>query len=593
MQSVKRIPYGIADYRRMKRDNMYYVDKTRFIPLIEAAPYYLFLIRPRRFGKSLWLSVLQHYYDINAQDEFPLLFGDTWIGSHPTPERNSYLVMMFNFAVVNPDVRLVQQSFEQHGLAVLGDFLRRYARFFDDAEQAAIMARPTIADRLQELFFRSNEKGLRIYLLIDEYDNFANTILTTAGATAYRDLTHGGGFFRYFFNLLKGATSGTMSGIARMFITGVSPVTMDDVTSGFNVGRNISLQTDCNELLGFSAEETRRLLTYYQEAGQLRLDVETCLGMMADWYGRYRFAAQATSHLFNSDMVLYFLLEAGASGMLPQQWLDQNVRTDYGKLRHLLTADRRLNGNFGRLREIIESGETAANVAVSFPLERLTSAENFVSLLYYMGLLTFDGVRQGLPVLRIPNLTVRELLYSFLRDGYHDTDIFRLDLERLAELLGQMAYGGEWAPFFDFLAGQIAQQTSVRDYLGGEKVIQGFLLAYLNVTHFFIPWSEREMGGGFADIYLEPFLARYPDIQYGYLLELKYLPRGADKAARLPALVAEAAAQLRQYRADPRVQAIARRVTLKGVVLVYHGWELVYRAEDGAHCGDETTQEPR
>ncbi|MGB9634025.1 MAG: AAA family ATPase, partial [Chloroflexaceae bacterium] len=512
------------------------MDKTRYIPLIEAAPYYLFLIRPRRFGKTLWLSLLQHYYDINAQDEFDALFGDTWIGAHPTPDRNNYLVMTFNFAVVNPDVRIVQQSFEQHGQAVLRDFMRRYARYFDETEQAAIMSPPTTADRLQELFFHVASKELRVYLLIDEYDNFANTILTTAGETAYRDLTHGAGFFRYFFNLLKGATSGTMSGITRMFITGVSPITMDDVTSGFNIGRNISLQAGFNELLGFTEAETRALLTYYDEAGLLPLDVEDCFRAMTDWYGRYRFSAQAQTYLFNSDMVLYFLSEVTTSGALPEQWLDQNIRTDYGKLRHLLTVDRRLNGNFSRLREILETGETAANVAVSFPVEQLTDESNFVSLLYYMGLLTFDGVRQGLPVLRIPNLTVRELLYGFLRDGYRDAAIFRLDPGRLAEMLGQMAYRGEWQPFFDFLAEQVRQQTSVRDYLGGEKVIQGFLLAYLNVTYFFIPWSEREMGGGFADIYLEPFLARYPDLRYGYLIELKYLPRSEDKDARLPAL---------------------------------------------------------
>jgi len=579
MPQVKRIPYGIADYRRMKLDNMYYVDKTRFIPLIEAAPYYLFLIRPRRFGKSLWLSLLQHYYDINAQDEFEALFGDTWIGANPTLDRNSYLVMAFNFAVINPDVRLVQPSFEQHGTAVLGDFLERYPQYFDPAECAAIMTPPTTADRLQELFFRAARKGLRIYLLIDEYDNFANTILTTAGETAYRDLTHGAGFFRYFFNLLKGATSGTMSGIARMFITGVSPITMDDVTSGFNIGANISLHPEFNTLLGLTEDELLGMLTDYHTAGLLPADPATYLPVMREWYGRYRFSDEAQAYLYNTDMVWYFVKEAQGRETLPPHLLDQNIRTDYGKLRHLLTVDRRLNGNFSRLREILETGETAANVAVSFPVEQLTNESNFVSLLYYMGLLTFDGVRQGLPVLRIPNLTVRELLYGFLRDGYRDADIFRLDLGRLAGMLGQMAYRGEWPPFFDFLAEQVKQQTSVRDYLGGEKVIQGFLLAYLNVTYFFIPWSEREMGGGFADIYLEPFLARYPDIQYGYLIELKYLPRSEDKEARLPALIAEAEAQLRRYLADERVQKVAARVTLKGVVLVYHGWELVYRGE--------------
>ncbi len=578
MQPVKRIPYGIADYRRMKLDKMYYVDKTRFIPLIEAAPYYLFFIRPRRFGKSLWLSLLDAYYDINARDDFDALFGDTWIGSHPTPERHSYLTMTFNFATVNPDMQMLQASFERHGQAVLNDFLDRYAAYFE-AERTAIVAPPTTADRLQELFFRTTRKGLRIYLFIDEYDNFTNTILTTAGETAYRDLTHGGGFFRYFFNLLKGATAGRMGGIARMFITGVSPITMDDVTSGFNIGDNISLEPDFNAMLGFTEEEVRAILTHYHSEGSLPLDAEAALETLSTWYGRYRFATRATEYIYNTDMVWYFVKQAVRQQGMPETLLDQNVRTDYGKLRHLLTVDRRLNGNFGRLREIIEAGETAGNIAISFPLERLTSVNNFVSLLYYMGLLTFDGVREGLPVLRIPNLTIRELLYSFLRDGYHETDIFRLDLGRLAEMLGQMAYRGEWQPFFDFLAEQVAQQTSVRDYLGGEKVIQGFLLAYLNVTYFFIPWSEREMGGGFADIYLEPFLARYPDIQYGYLIELKYLPRSEDQATRLPALIAEAEAQLRRYLTDSRVQAVAARVTLKGVVLVYHGWELVHRGE--------------
>ncbi len=580
MPSVKRLPYGIADYRRMKLDHMYYVDKTRFIPLIEDEPYYLFFIHPHHFGKSLLLSVLHHYYDVNTKDEFDVLFGDTWIGRHPTPNRHSYLTMTFNLAAVNPDAQVSQASFEKHGQAVLSDFLNRYARYFDEAERAAIMACPnTTINRLQELFFLTAHKRLQIYLFIDEYDILTDMVLTRAGEIADRDLQYSGGFFRYFFNILKGATSGPMSAIARMFITGVSPLTMDDVTSGFNIGDNISLRPAFNTLLGFTEDELLDMLNYYHAAGWLPLEPEGYLPTLKEWYGQYRFAEEAREYVFNTDMVWYFIKEAQGREALPARLLDQNVRTDYGKVRHLLTVDRRPNGNFGRLREIIETGETAGNIAVSFPLERLTSADNFVSLLYYMGLLTFDGVREGLPVLRIPNLTIRELLYSFLRDGYHETDIFRLDLGRLAEMLGQMAYRGEWQPFFDFMAAQVAQQTSVRDYLGGEKVIQGFLLAYLNVTYFFIPWSEREMGGGFADIYLEPFLARYPDLRYGYLIELKYLPRSEDKDARLPALIAEAEAQLRRYLTDARVQAVAARVRLKGVVLVYHGWELVYRGE--------------
>ncbi|MBN1486614.1 MAG: AAA family ATPase [Anaerolineae bacterium] len=579
MVPVKRIPYGVADYGRMKRQGMYYVDKTHFIPLIEAAPFYLFLIRPRRFGKSLWLSVLQHYYDVNHQQNFETLFGDTYIGTHPTEERNSYLILAFNFAVVNPDVRYVHDSFDGYGRQVVKNFLSRYTAHFTPDEAQHILEYSTADAQLRQLFFYAAEKKLRIYLLVDEYDNFANTILTTQGETAYQELTHGGGFFRYFFNLLKGATSGMMSGLSRIFITGVSPITMDDVTSGFNIGDNISLGAEFNQLLGFTETETTAVLEYYQDAGLLSLDIDEYLHLIREWYGYYRFSDEAEGYVFNSDMVLYFIKESLSRGTLPKRLLDSNVRTDYSKLRHLLTVDRRLNGNFSRLREIIESGEITATVAVSFPLERLVNTENFVSLLFYMGLLTFNGIRDGRPVLRIPNLTIRELLYGYLREGYYDTGVFRINMEHFAQNIARMAYHGEWEPVLDFLAQEIEAQTSIRDYLFGEKVIQGFLLAYLNVTNYFLTWSEREMGSGFADIYLEPFLARYPDIPYGYLIELKYIPRGEDKSARLETLIPKAETQLRQYLADTRIQAMSEHVIIKGLVLVYHGWELVYQAE--------------
>lgn len=576
---VKRIPYGIADYRRMKLDNMYYVDKTRFLPLIEAAPYYLIFIRPRRFGKSLWLSLLQHYYDLNQQEHFETLFGDTWIGAQPTAERNTYLILGFNFALINPDIRHVEQSFEANGATMVGDFLERYAAYFTAADRQAVMAFSTTADRLRELFTLVARKGLKLYLLIDEYDNFANTILTTAGEMAYRDLTHGAGFFRYFFNLLKGATGGMIPGLTRLFITGVSPITLEDVTSGFNIGTNLSLTPQFNELLGFTEEEVRTLLAYYHESGRLPLAVDACMEIFQPWYDGYRFATAASTHLFNSDAVLYFVEYATREGTAPPSLIDQNLRTDYTKLRHLLTVDRQLNGNFSLLREIIAEGETVSEVTPSFPVEQLLNHENFASLLYYLGLLTFDGLRGDMPVLRIPNLTVRELMYSYLRDGFADVDVFRPDLWQFGKRLGAMAYHGEWRPVFDFLASAIATQTSVRDYLAGEKIIQGFVLAYLNAQNYYLTWSERELGGGFVDIYLEPFLARYPNVVYAYLIELKYIPREKFTEARLAEHVAEAEAQLRKYHTDPRAQAMAQKVTLKSLVLVYHGWELVYAEE--------------
>lgn len=578
-QPIKRIPYGVADYRRIRTDHAYYVDKTHFIPLIEAAPYYLFCIRPRRFGKTLWLSLLRHYYDINLKDEFEMLFGGTYIGAQPTVERNSYLILFLNFALVNPDLRHVHASFEENSATEIESFLRRYAAFFSADERQSILAHTKTEDRLRQLFQYSSEKQVKIYFFIDEYDNFANTILTAEGQVAYHELTHGAGFFRYFFNLLKGATAGQIAGLTRLFITGVSPITMDDVTSGFNIGSNISLEARFNEMIGFTAAEVRDMVMYYQETGATHLAIDESLALMETWYNHYCFSPEAEGVLFNSDMVLYFLEKALGRRTLPRDLIDQNVRIDYGKLRHLIVVDKRLNGNFSQLQRIIESGETTANIKLSFPLERLLNRENFISLLYYFGLLSFAGEREGEAILRIPNQTVKDLIYSYLRESFQDVDVFRLDLWKLSTLLRGMAYRGEWQTLFDFLTEEIHKQTSVRDYLNGEKVIQGFLLAYLNVTHFFLLWSEKEMGGGFVDFYLEPFLARYPDMRYGYLIEMKYIPRSEFDEKRLAQAINEAEQQLQKYANDTRIQQVARQVPVKKLVLVYKGWELVYRAE--------------
>ncbi|MFZ4663535.1 MAG: AAA family ATPase [Caldilineaceae bacterium] len=587
----KRIPYGVADYGRLRRENAYYVDKTHYIPRIEAAPFYLFCIRPRRFGKSLWLSVLQHYYDVNQTDNFAFLFGETYIGQNPTPDRNSYLILFFNFALVNPALSKVEASFESTGSNEIDSFLRRYERFFSAESVQYIQAGANVADKLQRIFYHAAEQQLKIYLLIDEYDNFTNTILTTDGQGAYHNLTHGSGFFRYFFNLLKGATGGQIAGLTRLFITGVSPVTMDDVTSGFNIGTNISIDSQFNEMIGFTEAEVQTLLNAYQSYGRLPLGVEASLQLMQIWYNNYRFGQRATTSMYNSDMVLYFLLRTEADNGAPLRLIDENIRIDYTKLRHLMAIDQRLdrgapaqlNGNFSLLRTIIEEGETVSPIHASFPLEQLLHRENFISLLYYFGLLSMAGAADEEPLLRIPNRTVKDLMYGYIRSALEDVDVFKLDIWRLTGLLRDMAYRGDWRPFFDYLNEQIQQQASVRDHLHGEKVIQGFLIAYLNVTHNFLTWSEREMGGGFVDLYMEPFLARYPGVKYGYLIELEYISesqfnkRGFDQS--LAREKAEAEGQLRQYAQDARIAQVAQQVTMKKLALIYKGWELVYAAE--------------
>jgi len=569
-----RIPYGVADYVKLRRGNEYYVDKTAYLPLLEQAGRFLFLIRPRRFGKSLLQSVMECYYDRRWEPHFDELFHDTWIHTHPTPEKHRYLALRFDFSAVDSDSSRMMASLETYCRIRLDGFLGHYGGIIPPEACERVRNQPSVADCLSRLQEELEQLGdHRLYLFIDEYDNFANNLLVREGRDKYQELTHGGGFFRHFFSVLKEGVGRTGGGLARLFITGVSPITMDDVTSGFNIGANISLDREFSGLLGFTRAEMARL---FADFGQ---DYDRHRAVLDDWYNHYQFHKQCPEPVTNSDMALYYLQHLYRLGEPPDELIDHNVRIDYGKLRYLVQIDRSLNGNFSRLREIIETGEQVADIQVSFPVEALLRTENFVSLLYYLGLLTFAGESEGGPLLKIPNRTIRQLMYGYLRDAYRDVDVFRPSVWTLGERLRAMAYRGEWAAFFDYLSEQIQAQVSVRDYLQGEKMIQGFLLAWLNLAPYFTVLSEQELGGGFVDLYLAPFYPRYRDMRHAYLIELKYLKRSEDTPERRRQAIAEAETQLSRYRQDTRVLSTLGAATLHPLVLVYSGWELVHRAE--------------
>jgi len=447
----------------------------------------------------------------------------------------------------------LESSFDDHVRIRIDSFLKRHAGLIPADEAEAILGEANSHQRLQRLFAILAQRQLSLYLFIDEYDHFANNLLVSQGETAYRELTHGDGFFKSFFALLKGA-AGT-GGLARLFITGVSPLTMDDVTSGFNIGKNISLHPHFNGMLGFNHTEMADL---FHAFGQ---DFSAHRAIIDDWYNHYHFHKERTESIINSDMALYYLQPLVDIGKPPDELIDHNVRIDYGKLRHLIQIDRRLNGNFSRLREIVDTGEQVSTIQTSFPVEGLLRQENFISLLYYLGLLTFAGEKEGRPLLKIPNRTVEQLMYSYLRE--------------LADKLNHMAYRGEWEPFFDSLSTQIGEQASIRDYLQGEKMIQGFLLAWLNLSPYFTVWSEQEQGGGFVDLYLAPFYFRYPDMRHAYLIELKYLKRSEDSPVKREEALTEARAQLCRYADDERVRQALGDAQLHPLVLLYSGWELM------------------
>ena len=573
---VPAIPYGLAYFKGIRREGCLYVDKTRFLHRLEQERF-VFFIRPRRFGKTCWLSMMESYYDRNQADEFEALFDGTEIGRTPTPNRSRYVVLRFNFSAFGNAAETLERDFGEYCSMQIMDALTRNPDLFPTPDLERILSPSSVNGRLHALFLHAARHGIPLYFLIDEYDNFANTILAHRGADAYHALTHGGGFYRSFFATLK---TGTENGsVERLFVTGVSPVTMDDVTSGFNIGSNLSLQPEFNEMLGFTGDEVRHLVDTYRNLDVFDQDVTAALATMREWYDGYRFAKAADNVVYNTDMVLYYLKHSVPNKGGPDNLIDVNVRIDYGKLRHLLLTGRRLNGNFDLLRHVIADGRADSDLVDSFPQARLDQRENFLSLLHYFGLLSIRGVAAGVPRLGIPNQTERRLMYGYLRDAYRDVGVFSLDLVEFDRLTRRMALDGEWRPAIERLGAAVAEHTGIRDYLHGEKVVQGFLAAYLSASGYFVFHTEMELAKGYADIVLAPLSERYPGMRHGFVIELKYVRRAPKAEAKVQAQAAQAAAQLRRYLADGRLAQRYPDVEFRGLALVFRGWALAHSEE--------------
>ena len=572
--ATKKIPYGISDFQAVSLDNFYYVDKTRFIKEIEESPRFLFLIRPRRFGKSLWLNMLKMYYDINAREQFDALFGQYYIGKHPTPEHNSYLILSFNFAQVNPDPEVLLQSFEEHTALCFKDFNEKYSHLLGEDYLKGYAQTVNAENRLEYIALCCKQRNLPVYLIIDEYDNFTNVVLSRYGHSRYHDLTHGAGFFRFFFNKIKGATTDSGASFKRMFISGVSPVTLDDVTSGFNIASMITLDPRFNEVLGFTEGEVREMLEYYKAEGKWDGDTEEILDVMRKWYDNYCFSEECTDvKMYNPDMVLYFMNYLTANRMAPKTLVDNNVKTDYKKLKYLVLLDKHLNGNFSRIKQIAEDGEIKANIETAFPAENLIEPDNFISLLFYFGILTIDRMERGKPVLRVPNLTIRQVLFSYIEQGYRDAEVFRMKTMQLDDLMSGMAYDGDWRPVFEYFAEEVRNQTSIRDYIEGEKAIQTLHLVYMNLTNYFVIFPEQEMNKGFSDLWMSPNFLNHPEMQYCYVVEFKYLKHEATDA-EVAAKLEEAREQLKLYAGDAKHEQAKGHTTLRRIAVVYRAWEM-------------------
>ena len=580
-QNVKRLPYGINDFEAVIEQNQYYVDKTMYLPLLENQPSNIIFIRPRRFGKSIFLSMLHAYYDCSKKGKFQTLFGDLWVGKHPTPLQGKYQVLHLDFSYVGGSIDKLEENFDMYLRVKLDGFMRIYQDSYLEDFKEKFFKSDSATEKLALLQDETATKSIPLYLIIDEYDNFTNTVLNEQGEKVYWAITHADGFYRDVFKKFKGM-------FERIFITGVSPVTLDDVTSGFNIGWHISTKPEFNQMLGFSLEEVRKMFAYYKEVGGIPTtsDIEVMIDEMKPWYDNYCFSEDALknqSKVFNCDMVIYYLRNYMDRGEAPKQMIDPNTMTDYNKMKKLLLLDK-LDGNRkGIIRTIAETGQIVTSLENTFPASRLTNPQTFTSLLFYYGMLTIKDTFGDMLILGIPNNNVRKQYYGYLLEQYQEEKF--VDLTQMKILFTYMALEGKWRDALEAMAKAYEDVSSVRDGIESERNLQGFFMAYLNLNNYYYTAPELELNHGYCDFFLLPNLTHYAT-KHSYILELKVLPKKDyeakpedGKLSKAEVQWQEAEEQIKRYAMAPRVEALRQGTTLHKIIMLFVAGKLVRMEE--------------
>lgn len=568
MAIAKRVPYGVSNFKKIIKFNQYYVDKTMYIPMLEDQPDYLIFIRPRRFGKSLFLSMLETYYDCNLKDQFKELFGELWIGSHPTPLQGEFQVLTLDFSQVGGDIEHLEENFNSYCGFCFDSFMRRYKEYYGEKVAEQVYAETQSHNKLAIIQKNAAEKGYPLYLIIDEYDNFTNTVLNELGEEVYHAMTHASGFYRDYFKKFKGSFD-------KIFMMGVSPVTLDDVTSGFNIGWNISTKPKFDKMLGFSTEDVREMFTKYREAEKIPADsdVEAMIEEIKPWYDNYCFAEECLKsdvRVFNCDMVLYYLRNYMDYGCAPKQMIDPNTKTDYNKMKKLLQLDILDGDRKGVINKIAEEGEIVTSLYQTFSAIEMTKPEVFPSLLFYYGMLTIKRLLGDQLVLGIPNNNVRKQYYTYLLEQYQAQKY--IDINRVGILLTNMAYDGKWEPVLSFISKAYENVSAVRDGIEAERNLQGFFMAYLYLSSYYIIAPELELSHGFCDFFMLPDLTHYPT-KHSYIIELKVLGK-QDTEVKAETQWQEAIEQINRYAAAPRVEVLRQGTTLHKIIIQFKGGKL-------------------
>jgi len=527
-----KFPYGNADFYDIITEKYFYIDRTDRIPLTEEMGKTILFLRPRRFGKSLWLSTLRNYYDVNRADEFEKLFGHLAIGQNPTATHNRYFILKWNFSKIETQGSSdeIRQALHDHINGSV-EIFKSYYRDYLDYE--IIQDTHNALRTLESLFAAIARTPYKVYLLIDEYDNFANEVLMgreLGGEKRYKDLIKGEGMLKTLFKVVKAATEG--EGIDRVFITGVSPVVMSDVTSGFNIADNIYLEPEFNDLCGFTESEILSVLQQVvRECGQPAAKADELLAMLRTFYNGYCFSLRSREFIYNPTLALYFLKYYQHNCLPPEEMLDENLAMDRGKIAYIsqLTHGEQLIWETLKQEQTLAIERLARRFGVADILAETKDTQFMVSLLYYFGVLTLTAERNpfGEPIFQIPNLVVRGLYAERIQEMLLPTGAEIDESRRVTRLLYQK---GEIEPLCDFIEQHQFRVFDNRDYKGsGELVIKTLFLTLLFNDILYIMDSEPALGRRYGDLIM---LVRPDKRQYqilDILIEFKYVPLGKVK----------------------------------------------------------------
>jgi hypothetical protein len=351
---------------------------------------------------------------------------------------------------------------------------------------------------------------------------------------------------------------------------------MDDLTSGFNIGTNYSTSPEFNELVGFTEEDVRQMLDYYRTTAEFHHTTDELIETMKPWYDNYCFAKQSygKTTMYNSNMVLYFVDNYIRSGCeIPDSMIEENIRVDYNKLRMLIRKDKEFAHDASVIQTLVSQGYITGELKTGFPAENIGHPDNFISLLYYFGMLTIDGTFEGETKFCIPNQVVREQLFSYLLDTYNDVDLCHSSYDK-SKLDSRLAYRGEWKEYFQYIADCLSTYASQRDKQKGEAFVHGFTLAMTAQNKFYRPESEKDTQGGYADIFLLPMTGIWKDMKHSYIIELKYA-KGKDSDEQVARLREEAIAQANRYADTEVVKRNIGHTTLHKIVVVYKGMDMM------------------